>query len=301
MTPKTKLERILFATDLLENSRLALDYAVVFAEHFKATIVMLHVLQLSGAAHEAELTIAGPSVSRKTAEQRLNTLAQGVRRLGVNVETDVVDGLTCEVILNAVVRHKADLLVLGIHGVHRGLEHLLIGSNTEKILLSANCPVLTVGAHVLTGFDLKLHLQEILYFSDFTPEATAAAPFALQMGKEFAVPVELCLLLPQLDEDDEQSRKQLADDYCKTMREVLEGEEPDWGKPAFQLERGMALDQIIERAETQSAGFIVLGVHTESQLGRHLRSSFAYQVLAQATCPILTIRHEGERSSEEPA
>ncbi len=40
MLAKLKTDRILFATDFLESSRLALDYAVPFARHFKAPIIM---------------------------------------------------------------------------------------------------------------------------------------------------------------------------------------------------------------------------------------------------------------------
>lgn len=286
---KAKMDRILFATDFLENSRLALDYAVCFAQHFNATIVMLHIVFLRQAAMEAEMHIAGPSASRKAAEQRLNTLAAGVRRLGLNVEVHVVSGFVCDVVLDSVKTYKADLLVLGTHGAHRGLDHLLIGSNTEKILLSADCPTLTVGAHVLSGFSFEEHLKEILYFSDFTPEATAAAPYALFLGNEFHIPVEIGQLLPVVNP---KLQSQLAEDYCESLKAVIGDAEAEWCLPAFQLERGMELDQIVERAETQSAGMIVLGVHAESHLGRHLRTSFAYEVLARATCPILTIRHK---------
>lgn len=289
MKDSLKIEKIVFATDLLENSRLALDYAVAFAEHFGASILMLHVVQLSGAAHAAELEIHRASVSRLAAEQRLGVLASGVRRLGLNVETEVVDGLTCEVILQAVDRHKADLLVVGVHGVHRGVEHLLIGSNTEKIMLSAKCPILTVGPHVLTGFDIKLHVKEILLFSDFTPESTSAAPYALMIGREFGLPVDVCQLLPVAAEDNEHLRKQLAEDYCQSIKVVLDDEDSAWCQPAFQLERGMQLEQIVDRAKSQHAGLIVLGAHTESAVGRHLHSSFAYQVLGRATCPVFTI------------
>ena len=290
MRPEIKIERILFATDFLENSRLSLDYAVCFAQHFKATIVMLHVVLLSQPAREAELEMSGPSMTRKAAQERLEILAKGVRRLGIPVETHVVDGLVCETIIASVATYDADLLVLGTHGVHRGLDHLLIGSNTEKILLAAECPTLTVGAHVLSGFDIEEHLKEIMYFSDFTPEATAAAPVALFLGKEFSVPVDPCLLLPVVARDNERLRDELAEDYCERMKTAVDDTNLDWCSPAFQLERGMELDQIIERAESQSAGLIVLGVHAESHLGRHLHTSFAYQVLAQATCPVVTVR-----------
>ncbi len=292
MDPKLKIKTILFATDFFENSRLALDYAVVFAQHFEASIIMLHVALLSQAAREAELEISGPSVTRKAAEQRLHTLAEGVRRVGLHVDTHVIDGFACEVILDSIDTYKADLLVLGIHGVHRGLAHLLIGSNTEKILLASTCPVLTVGAHVLSGFDLKTNLQEILYFSDFTAEATAAAPYALFLGKELNVPIDLCLLMPPAAETDDRLHNKLAEEYCQVMRTAVRDEEQEWCTPAYQLDRGLELDQIVDRAETQSAGLIVLGTRAESQLGRHLHTSFAYQVLARATCPIVTVRHK---------
>jgi len=289
MNGSLKIQKILFATDLLENSRLALDYAVAFAEHFNASIHMLHVVQLSGAAQAAELETHRASVSRLSAEERLNVLAAGVRRLGLRVEAEVVDGLTCETILKGVVNHEADLLVLGVHGVHRGVEHLLIGSNTEKIMLSATCPILTVGAHVLTGFDVKLHVKEIVLFSDFTADSASAAPYALMLGREFGLPVDVCQLLPVVAEGNERLKKQLAEDYCQSMKDVLDDDKSIWCQPAFQLKRGMHLDQIIDRAKSQNAGLIVLGAHTESMIGRRLHSSFAYQILGRATCPVFTI------------
>jgi len=291
MPSELKVTRILFATDFLESSRLALDYAVAFAEHFKATIVMLHVIEFSQAAREVEVERPGQTMTRKFAKERLETLAASVRRIGLPVETYTEDGLPCKIILSAVERYEADLLVLGVHGVHRGIEHLLLGSNTEKILLASNCPTLTVGSQVLAGVDPELHLNEVIYFSDFTPEATAAAPYALFYGKEFDVPVEVCQLLPAITENNEHLRNELAEEYCARMKQILPENDLDWCKPAFQLARGMEIEQIIERTQGERAGLIVLGVRTESQLGRHLHTSFAYHLLAKATCPVLTIRH----------
>ncbi len=171
-----KFEQILFATDFLESSRLGLDYAVALAHHFRAKMIMVHAVELSQPAKVAELLSKKSSISRKDAVARLEAFASGVRRTGLEVESYVEDGIPCEIVLGAVASHRADLLVLGVHGVHRGIAHLLVGSNTETILLSAKCPTLTVGPHVPGGIDLTLHLEEILYFSDFTPEAAVAAP-----------------------------------------------------------------------------------------------------------------------------
>ena len=299
MMPEIKMRRILFATDFWESSRLALDYAVAFAEHFKATIVMLHVVELSQAAREVEVETSRPSLMRHIAQGRLDALASGVRRLGLTVETHIQTGIPCQAILKAVDLYAADLLVLGVHGVHRGLEHLLIGSNTEMILLSARCPTLTVGAHVLSGIDLKQHLDQIIYFSDFTPEATAAAPYAVFFGKEFDAPVEVCQLLPVLAENNERLNTELTDDYGKSVARAPNERDYESFLPAFQLEHGMEIDQIIERVESQHAGLIVLGVRTASQLGRHLHTSVAYHLLAKATCPVLSVRYSKDTSMKE--
>jgi nucleotide-binding universal stress UspA family protein len=103
------------------------------------------------------------------------------------------------------------------------------------------------------------------------------------------VPVDLCQLLPIAAEGNPRLREELAKDYCTTMKRVLNTEDSNWCLSAYQLDRSVAIDQILERAETQTAGIIVLGVKIKSHLGRHLHTSFAYQLLAKATCPVLTI------------
>jgi nucleotide-binding universal stress UspA family protein len=272
------IKRIVFATDFLESSRLALDYAVGFAYHYGATLIMVHAMDLSQAAREAEMVSEQPSVSRKLAADRLEALAAGVRRIGIPVELDLREGEPCKVVLESAARNKTDLLVLGTHGVHRGLDHLLIGSNTEKILLSAHCPTLTVGRYVMGGVDLDIKFKEIFYVSDFTPEAAAAAPYALALAQEFNAPVEICQMIPQIAEDDPALRRELAEKYCEAIKLVVPGKEREWCTPAFQLERSLAAEQVLERANADPAALIVLGVRTESHLGRHLHTSFAYEL-----------------------
>ena len=111
-----RIKQILFATDFLESSRLALDYAVAFAHHFKSTVVLLHAVELSPAAEGAEAVTAQPSLSRKEAEERLEAFAAGLRRTGLEVKTLIEDGTPCQVIISEVKAHAPDLLVLGVHG-----------------------------------------------------------------------------------------------------------------------------------------------------------------------------------------
>ncbi len=291
MQKEIRFKQILFATDFLESSRLALDYAVAIANHFHAAIVMLHVAELMPAAVEAELITKTSSQTRQMAYRRLAALAEGVRRMGLGVSILVEEGVPSDVILHVVKQTQADLLVLGVHGVHRGLGHLLIGSNTEKLLLSAECPTLTVGAHVLSGVDLSLPMDKILYFSDFTPQAAAAAPYAAFLHQEFGVPVEVYQLLTSAVAKDRSLGKNLAEEYCARMRSIFGEDQAEWCSPDFQLKNGLELDRMIAKAQNQPCGLIVMGVQTESHLGRHLHTSLAYHLLSKAASPVLSIRN----------
>ena len=287
--PSWQIKTVVAATDFLESSRLSLDYAVSFAYRYKAELVLLHSFEMTSAASEAEMTSHRPSVRREGKEQRLEAFADGIRRAGVPVRWELVQGPVADSILKAAKRLNADLLVIGTHGTHRGLDHMLIGSNTEALLLNAPCPTLTVGRHVLGGVMLDIKFNRIIYISDFTPEAVAAAPYALLLGREFGAEVDVCQLLPAVAEDNTALRNDLATQYCEQMKTVLGDPNHAWCATAFQLDRSMATDQLLDRVRSDAAGLIVMGVKTCSQLGRHLHASVAYQLLAKAVCPILTI------------
>ena len=290
------IKKVLFATDFLESSRLALDYAVVIAHHFRASLLLLHAVELPPAAEEVEAMGLGPSISRKAAENRIANFASGIRRLGLPVQTSVLDGTPCHVIEDAVRQHAPDVLVLGVHGVHRGINHLLIGSNTEKLLQTVPCPVLSVGAHVLAGVDLHIALKEIVYCSDLTPEAAPAAVYALRLGEEFKVPVAVC----QLSDSDHNPHltRETVERYCAALRRLAPDIDEQWCTPEFHLQCAMTLDGILRRAEKEESGLIVLGIHPETQLKRHLHTSLAYQLLTRSVCPVLSI-HAGAGSANQ--
>jgi nucleotide-binding universal stress UspA family protein len=291
-------KRILVATDFLESSRLALDYAVGFAHRYGARIILFHCLELSQAALEVEME-GKASLVRKAAAERLEALAAGVRRNGIDAAWEICVGFPADVLPDWTQKFPVDLLVLGTHGIHRGLSHLLVGSNTEKILLAAKCPTLTVGRHVLAGVDTKLKFDEILYVADFTQESIAAAPYALALGRDFHTFVDICQITPRHTSEDPAAMAKLVEEYCEQMEQTLSEDNHRWSSSVFQLDRTHAGALILERAQANPSALIVLGVKTKSWLDRHLNTSFAYELLSKATCPILTI-HPGERTIAAP-
>jgi nucleotide-binding universal stress UspA family protein len=289
------IRRIVFATDFLESSRLALDYAVAFAHCYRATLVIVHVFELSAEAEEVELLGHRPSVSRQNAERRLEAFASGVRRSGIQVEVDLRDGEPCAGVLGSAVDNHADLLVLGTHGVHGGLEHLVIGSNAEKILLSAQCPTLTVGKHVMAGIDLEPRFDDILFVSDFSEEAAAAAAYAWALARDLGIEVKTLQIVPEGDGHSPEARKKCAEQFCSSLAIEASIAASDWRTPEYHLERSVSAEEVIRLAERSVNSLLVLGVRAESHVERHLHTSFAYELVLRAGCPIMSIhKHQEE-------
>ena len=88
--------------------------------------------------------IALVQAARHGAEQILAAAAAVAQAAGVVSDQDtVVSSMPYAAIVEAAKRHGADLIVMASHG-RRGLEGVLLGSETHRVLTHSSCPVLVV-------------------------------------------------------------------------------------------------------------------------------------------------------------
>lgn len=80
---------------------------------------------------------------RKWVEDELEKWASAARPQGMTVRTIVRTGSAHEAIVNLATDERAELIVMGTHG-RTGLNRLLLGSVTDRVIRFAPCPVLTV-------------------------------------------------------------------------------------------------------------------------------------------------------------
>lgn len=149
--------KILFATDLTEASRPALQNAVELAQRLGTGMIALHVVEptyesrhwyMPLVAQESEV-FAGVAKRQKEAAQRVlaDQVAQATSTMedDVCVETVVRSGLPSDVIPSMAKELGADLIVMGTHA-RKGIQHFMLGSIAERVVRTADCPVLTVRA-----------------------------------------------------------------------------------------------------------------------------------------------------------
>jgi nucleotide-binding universal stress UspA family protein len=137
-----KFRQILYATDFKPESAETVSYAVSLAREFQARLTVLHVIEDYGDhLHERP----GPI---DTALRKLEELVPAKANLRYQPEFLAEFGVPAELILHTASESDADLIVLGVQSVagHIGAATHLGGSTAHKVVVGANCPVLTVRA-----------------------------------------------------------------------------------------------------------------------------------------------------------
>jgi len=86
---------------------------------------------------------AAISARMKEADKILQKALEAVGKIPGEVLTEILEGSPAEAILDVANTRKVDLIVMGSRGLGR-LKGLLIGSQSQKVVQHAPCPVLIV-------------------------------------------------------------------------------------------------------------------------------------------------------------
>lgn len=152
-----KIKKILYATDLSDNSAFAFRYAISSAQQHGAEIVILHVVEsLPGMAEGLIRTwVAGDELDQilkekiaESTERIKNQLqifcdrefADRPECIDIITSIKVVEGYPAEEILRQANDLDCDLIVMGNHGKGM-LSHPFLGSVAERVLRRVRKPI----------------------------------------------------------------------------------------------------------------------------------------------------------------
>ena len=143
---------ILFPTDGSALSRRAAKVAVQMARKHNARLTAFHVIPLYVPAVFPDATMYVPvdlispeMYAKETAREAakiLGVVATLARAAGVKVRTATASSSRpWEAVVKAAKKNKCDLVVMASHG-RKGVEGLILGSETTKVLTHSKIPVL---------------------------------------------------------------------------------------------------------------------------------------------------------------
>ena len=135
-------QRILVAFDASPHAEHALNVAQSMAGAMKAKLFVLAVIRPPEPAESAEFH-AVLDEGRERFESSFIPIRARAKELEIELETDVVVGHPAEQILHRADTIQASLIVLGKRS-HTILHRWMLGSNSERVLKYAHCPVMIV-------------------------------------------------------------------------------------------------------------------------------------------------------------
>ncbi|MFA9516091.1 universal stress protein [Halopenitus sp. H-Gu1] len=136
-------DQILVPTDGSPAADAAIEHAIDLADQYDARVHALYVVD--GSAYStleagSEIVVEALESEGEEATERVSKTAE---ESGVETVTSVVHGTAYRTILEYVEDNDIDLIVMGTHG-RQGLDRYLLGSVTERVVRTADVPVLTV-------------------------------------------------------------------------------------------------------------------------------------------------------------
>ena len=153
-----KIRRILYPTDFSEASKAAMTAACELADKFEAELHVLHVL------HDLASLMPFTAIAIWTDPDHIAEISDKAKHMlaeipdanwskGKDVLRKIEVGNVAYAITTYAHLHCIDLIVIGTHG-HSGLMHALLGSTAEKVVRTAECPVLTVPSKTAPAIDI---------------------------------------------------------------------------------------------------------------------------------------------------
>lgn len=288
---------ILCPIDFSEFSVRAYRYALSLAEHYRAKVVALHVLELwrypsAGFAASAALYDEFCQAVHESAKEKLQEFVKNHTDNEVQPELLVQQGTAPDSILSFSRTQKADVIVMGTHG-QRGYDRLMLGSVTDRVMRRATCPVLVVSNPPPdnTAAGKPRHhvhrLNRILFCTDFSENSERALSYAISAAEEYDAELTL---LHVLEEVPSPAKKEKAIAAATAQLDKLippEGRRTLNIKTAVRI--GKPYRQIIQFALEAKIDMVTMGVRGRGALDLAVFGSTTYRVMQLGPCPVLAV------------
>ncbi len=278
------MKKILVPTDFSKPAKLATDVAIAIAKKVKAQIVLLHVLEQPTSK---SFNVTGEAISGDSSEEKLFTLMlikkaknefakiiQETESEGVKVVGQLRLGNPFHGMRTMITELDVDLVVMGTSG-RTQLEEMLVGSNTEKVVRHAHCPVLTI--HEKPS---STDFRNIVYATSMSDGEKAFSDVIKRIQEIYKATIHLVRINTPMNFRPDTEVKMIMANFAKKLRLK------DYTLNVFNdlsEEEG-----IIHFAESIQADLIGMATHGRTGFAHVLAGSVAEDVVQHSRRPVLT-------------
>jgi len=277
------MKKILVPTDFSKTSQTAAEVASGIAKKAGAEVILLHVIE-EGAEDSVKITgeVVYEDMEEKLfmmklierSKKQLAKLAEDPMFEGVKVRQELRMGTPFHGMRTIITEHKVDLVVMGTSG-RTGLEGMIIGSNTEKVVRHAQCSVLTVQKK-----PARPDFKNIVYATSMGKDEEIFARVVKRAQEMYDATVHLVRINTPGNFQRDAIVKQYMKDFAKKL--MLKNYTINIFND-FSEEEG-----IIYFADSINADMIAMATHGRTGFAHVLAGSIAEDVVNHSKRPVLT-------------
>lgn len=277
------MKKIVVPVDFSELSGHALNFAIEFNEKIKGEILLVHVIDIpvghinfTGDVDSASAETFYTGEFIKATKSKLEEWAKKVEDAGQKVKFQMKFGNAFTSISKIVAEDESTWIIMGSKGAS-GLREVFIGSNAERMIRYAKCPVI-----IVKGETHLKDMKSMAFASDLSQEQDLIANYAKDIQELLGLNMHLVKVkTPYNWLDDVQAKKQLEHfaerNYLKDFTtSTVDADFADEGAVKF--------------AEEVGAGLIVLGTHGKKGIAHLLGGSIAEDIVNESKVPILVFK-----------
>lgn len=261
-----------------------MSYATGIARRHRSKLLIAHVVGSQSDRAVMDGWRAGQAeVTEHSVARRLD---------GIHHELVVRAGDVWPVLAQLVPEYGIDLIVVGTHG-RTGVRKLILGSVAESIFRQSPCPVLTIGPNAPEQAP-QTGPERILTATGFAAHSQAAVRYAERLAEELQASLALLHVVTDVGAAEREGKEKIRGQREARLRQLVPDDLHLPAPPVFLVELGSATERILAAASDWKADLIVLGLrHIEESSRGESTWARAYEIVRQASCPVMTVRMPG--------
>lgn len=278
------MKKILVPTDFSKPASIAIEVAADIAKKSGAELTLLHVIE---EAVGNSMNVSGQVSTDAGWEEKLfniKLIEKAKKQMAKLVDDSKFDGVRLKPELRVgtpyhgmnkiITEKKVDLVVMGTSG-KSDLEHMIIGSNTEKVVRTSACPVLTVH-----NKPASKEFKQIVYATSMDRDEEVFSRIVRSTQKMYDSTIHLVRInTPSNFQRDVLVRKYMQD-FAKRLQ--LKNYTINVFNDVSEEEG------IIYFAESVDADLIAMSTHGRTGFAHVLAGSIAEDVVSHSRRPVLT-------------
>lgn len=277
------MKKIIVPVDFSDMASHALNFAIEFNEKVNGEIVLVHVVELAvgevsthGEMDSGAMETFYTGEYIKASHAKLEEWSKRVTDANQKVSVHMKYGNAFTNISKLIAEVQANWIVMGSKGAS-GLREVFIGSNAERMVRHANCPVF-----IIKGETHLKDIKSMAFTSDLSQEQDLIVDHAKDLQKMLGLNMHVVKVKTPYNWLDEEQAKKHLEHFAE--RNYLE----DYTLST--VDADFADEGAVKFANDVNAGLIVLGTHGKKGIAHVIGGSIAEDIVNESEIPILVYK-----------